>query len=81
MCGTASPGIEPLRPLSSVPDEFTGADPGLSRSDSQQKNSPATAQGIDLDHRYLDSTDGRYVVFLQPSGDVGNALDRALSDC
>jgi hypothetical protein len=26
MCGTAAPAIEPLQPLSSVPDEFSGAD-------------------------------------------------------
>ena len=39
MCGTAAPVIEPLQPLSSVPDEFSGAD-YQSRppsSDSQQR--------------------------------------------
>ena len=29
MCGTAAPSVEPLRPLSSVPDEFSGADRDL----------------------------------------------------
>jgi hypothetical protein len=40
MCGTAAPAIEPLRLLSSVPDEFSGADhdeAGPSSSDSQQR--------------------------------------------
>jgi hypothetical protein len=39
MCGTAALAVEPLRPHSSVPDEFSGADheAGLSSSDSQQR--------------------------------------------
>jgi hypothetical protein len=39
MCGTAAPAVEPLRALSSVPDEFSGADheAGPSSSDSQQR--------------------------------------------
>jgi hypothetical protein len=39
MCGTAAPAVETLRPLSSVPDEFSGADheAGPSSSDSQQR--------------------------------------------
>ena len=39
MCGTAAPAVEPLRSLSSVPDEFSGADhqAGPSSSDSQQR--------------------------------------------
>jgi hypothetical protein len=39
MCGTAAPAVETLRPLSSVPNEFSGADreSGPSCSDSQQR--------------------------------------------
>jgi hypothetical protein len=39
MCGTAAPAIEPLQPLSAVPDEFSGADHEStpSSSDSQQR--------------------------------------------
>jgi hypothetical protein len=39
MCGTAAPGVEPLQPLSSVPDEFSGADheADASSSDCQQR--------------------------------------------
>jgi len=39
MCGTAAPAIEPLQPLSAVPDEFSGADheAGPSSSDNQQR--------------------------------------------
>jgi len=39
MCGTAAPAGKTLRPLSSVPDEFSGADheAGPSSSDSQQR--------------------------------------------
>ena len=39
MCGTAAPAVEPLRALSSVRDEFSGADhqAGPSSSDSQQR--------------------------------------------
>jgi len=38
MCGTAAPSVGPLRALSSVPDEFSGADreSGPSSSDGQQ---------------------------------------------
>ncbi|MGC1648842.1 MAG: SEL1-like repeat protein [Candidatus Sulfotelmatobacter sp.] len=38
MCGTAAPAVKALRPLSSVPDEFSGADheAGPSSSDSQR---------------------------------------------
>jgi hypothetical protein len=38
MCGTAAPVVEPLRPGSAVPDEFSGADheAGSSNSDNQQ---------------------------------------------
>ena len=39
MCGTAAPAVEPLRPLSAVPNEFSGADheAGPSSFDSQQR--------------------------------------------
>lgn len=40
MCGTAAPSVEPLRPLSSVPDEFSGADRELGPSSSDGQQSP-----------------------------------------
>jgi hypothetical protein len=41
MCGTPAPAVEPLQPLSSVPDEFSGADheAGPSSPESQQRPS------------------------------------------
>jgi len=38
MCGSAAPAVEPLRPLSSLPDEFSVADPSPSCSDRQQRH-------------------------------------------
>jgi hypothetical protein len=46
MCGTAALAVEPRRPLSSVPDEFSGANPGLLRSDCQQRSARPRLTGI-----------------------------------
>ena len=69
MCGTVAPATEPLPPLSSVPDEFSGADyqSRPASSDSQQSPPPPGLRRLISRRRCVGRTDGGYVVFLRGS--------------